>query len=281
MRAAEWEPYLPTPSFPSYVAGHGAFCAAWARVITLATGTSELDYRKTLRHLYVEQRELAPPVTLDYPTYEAAAQACGRSRIWGGIHWPGDIERGQELGRKVGENAWDRAQQFLLGTASPATAALAALHPPFWFHQGEEPGQGAKFPPSAGLAIDLTPSSAGSWRSIALDPLPAGAYELRLTVDVSGDQPVGLRVAIEAGGAPKAASLAASESVLPPTGPKATVVLPWTSDGLQSFAVSVKAGADTGSAHVLVSAIDLVRVWPIAAGSPRFIEPSLAGRPAE
>ncbi len=36
--AADWEPYLPTPSFPSYVSGHSAFTAAWARAMELATG---------------------------------------------------------------------------------------------------------------------------------------------------------------------------------------------------------------------------------------------------
>jgi hypothetical protein len=76
------------------------------------------------------------------------------------------------------------------------------------------------------MAIDLAPSDAGTWRSIALDPMPAGDYELRLTVEVSGDQPISLRVAIEAGGAPGAAPLAASESVVPPTGSTATVTLP-------------------------------------------------------
>lgn len=279
MRAAWWEPYIPTPSFPAYTAGHAALCATWARVMALATGTSELDYRKTVNHLYVERRQLAPPVTLNYPTYEAAAEACGQARIWGGVHWPDDIERGFELGRKVGENAWDRAQQFLLGTASPATTALAALHSPFWFHQSED--SGAKFPPSAGLAIDLAPSGAGTWRSIALDPVPAGDYELRLTIDVGGDQPVTLGVAIESSRAPRAAPLAVGESVVPATGSKATVALSWTSDGAQSITVSVKAGTDTASARVLISAIDLVRVWPMAGGSPRFVEPSLAGRPDE
>jgi hypothetical protein len=281
MRAAWWEPYLPTPPFPSYVAGHAAFCAAWARVMTLATGTSELNYRKTVKHLYVEQHQLAPPVTLDYPTYDAAAEACGQARIWGGVHWPSDIERGQELGRRVGENAWDHAQQFLFGTASPATGALAALHPPFWFSQSEGSGAGAKFPRSAGLAIDLAAGDAGIWRSIALDPVPAGDYELRFTVDVSGNHPVSFRVAVETSGVAGVAPLAVSESVVPPTVSRATVTLPWTSDGAQSFTVSVKAGTDTASARVLISAIDLVRVWPMAAGSPRFVEPSLAGRPDE
>jgi hypothetical protein len=38
---------------------------------------------------------------------------------------------------------------------------------------------------------------------------------------------------------------------------------------------------DAASARILISAIDLVRVWPMAAASPRFVEPSLEGRPDE
>ena len=84
VHAADWKPYLPTPPFPAYVSGHSAFAAAWARVMELATGRPDLNFRKTIRHLYVEQRELAQPVTLDYPTFASAAEASGMSRVWGG-----------------------------------------------------------------------------------------------------------------------------------------------------------------------------------------------------
>ena len=90
-----------------------------------------------MRHLYVEQRELAEPVTLYYPTFAAAAEGGRNSRIWAGVHWPADNERGLKLGRKVGESVWRRAEQFVLGTASPAAAAFAALRPPFWFHDNK------------------------------------------------------------------------------------------------------------------------------------------------
>jgi hypothetical protein len=279
--AAEWEPYLPTPSFPSYVSGHSAFCAAWARVMTLATGTPELNLRKIVKHLYVEQRELAVPVALDYPTYQAAAEACGQSCIWGGIHWPVDNEHGRELGRKVGENAWDRAQQFLLGTASPATATLAALHSPFWFHQDEASSERANYPDGTGLAADLSSGAVAAWRSIVLDPVPAGHYELRLKLATSGEAAVRLNVAIESSGSPETAPLAASEFFVDPAGKEQIVTLPWTSDGARSFVVSIKSGPDVASAHILVSAMDIVRVWPVVSGSPRFVEPSLAGRPQQ
>ena len=278
MRAADWEPYLPTPSFPSYVSGHSAFCAAWARLMELATGTSELNYKKTVKHLYVEQRELAEPVTLDYPTYDSAAKACGTSRIWGGIHWPVDNQYGQELGRNVGQNAWDRAQQFILGTASPATAAFQALRPPFWFHQDQMPDHLAGFQAAAALAIDLTPGAAGTWRSIALDAMPAGAYQLAVSVAASGDEPVGLKVTIEPGEGAGAGPVATTEAVIPATGSISVVMLRWRSDGIGSFRVSLTARADRGSERLVVSGLDTVRVWAVAAGSPRYYEPRLIGR---
>ena len=105
MRAADWEPYLPTPPFPSYISGHSAFTASWARAMELATEKPDFNFSMTVKHLYVEQRELAKPVTLLYPTFASAADAAGMSRIWAGVHWPADNERGLELGRKVGENA--------------------------------------------------------------------------------------------------------------------------------------------------------------------------------
>jgi hypothetical protein len=89
--------------------------------------TAELRLHKTVRRLFVEQRDLAEPVTLDYTTFASAVTASGMSRIWGGIHWPADEIQGRALGEHVGENAWQRARQFVLGTASPAAAVLAFL----------------------------------------------------------------------------------------------------------------------------------------------------------
>ncbi len=93
----------------------------------LAIGKPDFNFKQTVRHLYVEQRELAEPVALFYRTFAAAAEAAGISRVWAGVHWPADNERGLELGRKVGESVWRRAEQFVLGTASPASAVFASL----------------------------------------------------------------------------------------------------------------------------------------------------------
>ena len=278
--AADWEPYLPTPPFPGYVSGHSAFTASWARAMELATAKPDFNFKQTVRHLYVEQRELAEPVTLSYPTFAAAAEAAGISRIWAGVHWPADNQRGLELGRKVGESVWRRAEQFALGTASPASAVFATLRPPFWFHDSETPDHSAHFDAASGLAIDLPPHGAGVWRSITVDAMPAGAYELRLKASATGDQPIPLKVAIEPSERPQAAApFAATEVTVPATGAERVLAIPWISDGTQSFRVSIEARVDDGAARLLVSAIKAIRVWPIVAGSPRYYEPSSVGEP--
>jgi hypothetical protein len=279
MRAADWEPYLPTPSFPAYVSGHSAFTAAWARVMELATGHADLNLRTKVHHLFVEQRELAEPVELSYPSFAAAAEASGMSRIWGGIHWPADNERGQELGQKVGENAWQRAHQFVLGTASPATAVFLALRPPYWSYDNVTPEHPAQFRTSGGLAIDVSAGGAGGWRSIIVDPMPAGSYELKLVVAVSGDRPVRLAAALKASQGPADGFIGQTEAILEPTETPSTVTIPWTSDGVRPFRVSIEARVDSGSATMVVSAISARRIWPMLPGSPRYYEMSSASLP--
>ena len=183
----------------------------------------------------------------------------------------GDNERGQELGRKVGENVWRRAQQFILGTASPETAVFAALRPPFWFHDNEAADQPAHFDAASGLAIDLPPGGAGVWRSIVVDAMPAGAYELKLKAKVTGD-PSGSR-------SRSTERKVASRGDHSRDGSDGVVTIPWTSDGVRSFRVSIEARADGGGARLLVSAIKALRVWPTVAGSPRYYEPSSVGHP--
>ena len=57
------------------------------------------------------------------------------------------------------------------------------------------------------------------WRSIVVDAMPSGAYELKLKAKATGDEPIRLKVAIEPGDRPQAAApLAETEVIMPPTG---------------------------------------------------------------
>jgi hypothetical protein len=113
-----------------------------------------------------------------------------------------------------------------------------------------------------------------------VDAMPAGAYELKLKAKATGDEPVRLKVAIEPSEPLETAALrAGTEAIIPATGSDSVVTIPWTSDGARSLRVSIEARADDGGARLLVSAVKATRVWPMAAGSPRYYEPNSAGHP--
>lgn len=81
----QWEPFIDTPFFPSYISGHATYSGAAAA---------------TLSYLFPE----------DAADFEAKADEASKSRLWGGIHWRADNEVGLSVGRQVGEAVVARAR---------------------------------------------------------------------------------------------------------------------------------------------------------------------------
>ena len=88
-----WEPAIPTPPFPEYVAGHSALSAAAAAALTSVLGgvafedSTGLAAGNGVRH---------------FDSFRSAASEAGMSRIFGGIHFPHGNTAGRELGECVG-----------------------------------------------------------------------------------------------------------------------------------------------------------------------------------
>jgi membrane-associated phospholipid phosphatase len=80
-----WEPYIETPFFPSYVSGHATYSGAAAEVMT---------------YLFPD----------DAAEFNAKADEASNSRMWGGIHWRADNEVGLAVGRQVGALVVERAK---------------------------------------------------------------------------------------------------------------------------------------------------------------------------
>jgi hypothetical protein len=118
--AERFQSYIPTPSFPDYVSGHSTFSAAACRVLRQFTGSDSLNVSTTIAagDSFVEPN-LTPAraVRLVWPTYTAAAQEAGESRIIGGIHFTDANLDGLSLGTSVGSNAWSKAQTYFSGIA--------------------------------------------------------------------------------------------------------------------------------------------------------------------
>lgn len=93
----KWEPLLITPPFPEYPSGHSTQSGAAAAVLTSFFGEGFAFTDRT--HV---RDGLAPR---SFPSFAAAAEEAGISRLYGGIHFRAAIELGLEQGRCIGQHA--------------------------------------------------------------------------------------------------------------------------------------------------------------------------------
>lgn len=116
-----WRPYqvstFPTPPFPEFTSGHSAFSMAGAEVLCRFTGSDAFggSYTQPVPLRVEPGLASAAGTVLSWSTFSAAAQEAGESRLYGGIHFYEGNVAGLALGRKVGVQAFERAQAYWLG----------------------------------------------------------------------------------------------------------------------------------------------------------------------
>lgn len=88
-----------TPPFPAYTSGHSCEAGAAARIFTELFTKGSGDYQFTdysqLRYGYYAR---------SFKNFEEMAEECAKSRLYGGIHFPMDNNKGLQLGRAIGDN---------------------------------------------------------------------------------------------------------------------------------------------------------------------------------
>ena len=92
---SKWEPAILTPPFPEFPSGHSAQSAAMATILTkmLGENTGFTDYSK---YWVGEPKK--------FNSFWESANETSISRLYGGIHYTEGLKKGQELGKKIGEN---------------------------------------------------------------------------------------------------------------------------------------------------------------------------------
>lgn len=122
----KWSPYNPgtnlTPAFPGYFSGHSVFSRSSATVLALFTGDDRFGFSTILPPNFgrVEPGIPTEPTTFSYATFSDAAEEAGLSRLYGGIHFPDDNATAQQVGYRIGLQAWAKALTYFNGTPSPA-----------------------------------------------------------------------------------------------------------------------------------------------------------------
>jgi hypothetical protein len=130
--AENWWPYqrptFVTPPFAGYVSGHSTYSRTGADILTAITGDSYFpgglgEFSAEQNQFLVFEDGPTQSITLQWATYRDAADQCGLSRIWGGIHPPFDDIPGRIIGTVVAADAFSLAERYFAGDAPPAPAA--------------------------------------------------------------------------------------------------------------------------------------------------------------
>ena len=91
----QWHPLLVTPPFPSYTSGHSTISAAAAETLTALFGDNQGYTDET-------EKEYGLPVR-SFKSFREAAKEASISRVYAGIHYRFDCDKGNEQGTKVGQ----------------------------------------------------------------------------------------------------------------------------------------------------------------------------------
>lgn len=94
-----WEPDIPTPPFPEYPAGHSTQSTAAAGVAAALLGDTPFADSTSVSIGHAVR---------EFPSFSAAADEAGMSRLYGGIHFRAGNEAGRVLGRCIAERVLER-----------------------------------------------------------------------------------------------------------------------------------------------------------------------------
>ena len=121
----DWVPYqretFVTPAFAGYFSGHSTFSRSAAEALTQITGSPYFpgglaEFRAPADTFLGFEKGPSDNVTLQWATYQDAADEAGLSRIYGGIHVRADDFTGRILGYQIGRDAAALAEKYWTGT---------------------------------------------------------------------------------------------------------------------------------------------------------------------
>ncbi|PCJ80227.1 MAG: hypothetical protein COA49_09610 [Bacteroidetes bacterium] len=120
--AKQWWPYqrpsFVTPPFAGYFSGHSAFSRAAAELFEMLTGSpywpgGMAEWPAPMNQFLVFEEGPSVTFNLQWATFMDASNESALSRIWGGIHPPIDDSPSREVGRIVGQNAFNFAETIV------------------------------------------------------------------------------------------------------------------------------------------------------------------------
>lgn len=116
--ASQWRSYLNTADHPEYPSASAAFCAAHAQAARRLLESDNLGYVVPIPQ---GSSTIEPGITpsadivISWPTWTDFETECGLSRFWGGVHFLSAVTAGQDLGKQIGDIAYDFVKTHIEG----------------------------------------------------------------------------------------------------------------------------------------------------------------------
>jgi hypothetical protein len=115
----EWRSYLQVADHPEYPSASASFCAAHAQAARRYLGSDAFGW---VVPRPADSSRIEPGVTpatdinLFWDAWTEFEQECGLSRLWSGVHFYPSIPAGADIGRQIGDLAYEFVQRHLAGT---------------------------------------------------------------------------------------------------------------------------------------------------------------------
>ena len=149
--ASRWQSYIPLVDHPEYPSASACVCEAQAQAMRRYTGkdsTDGWDVSVPAGALRIEPGVTpAQDLTFSIDTWTDSSRLCGRSRVWGGTHFPFAVDEATRECSLFGDLAYEYFRTLVDGTAPAARRERRAACRPA---SGRPLGEVAAQPPVAG-----------------------------------------------------------------------------------------------------------------------------------
>ncbi|MGH3313475.1 MAG: vanadium-dependent haloperoxidase [Streptomyces sp.] len=116
--AGQWQSYLGTPDHPEYPSGSTALCSAEAQSVRRFLGTDKVSIRiSRAKGSSLVEPGVTPheETVLSWDSWTDWKRECGLSRFWGGVHFMPAVEVSWDMGREIGDRAYEFVRAHIDG----------------------------------------------------------------------------------------------------------------------------------------------------------------------
>lgn len=122
--ASQWRSYLNTADHPEYPSASASFCAAHAQSARRLLGSDNLGYSVPIpQGSSVIEPGITPSsdIAISWATWTDFETECGLSRFWGGVHFLSAVTAGHDVGKQIGDIAYEFVKAHIEGEAPQPT----------------------------------------------------------------------------------------------------------------------------------------------------------------